>query len=299
MKKTLLVMAAGMGSRFGGLKQITPVDEDGNFIIDYSVFDAKRAGFDTVVFVIKKENLKDFEESIGKRLKDKIEVKYAFQDKDDIPVSLDISKREKPWGTVQAVLCAKDLIEGSFIEINADDFYGKDAFVQAAKFLDENKEEFTYANICYPIGMTMSAYGAVKRAVLELKNNKITSMVESSVTKEENKFLAEPLMGGDSYKIDEDTLVSTNFFAFKKDVFGLLEEYWLEYFNQDDDKILKGEVLLPICLEKYLQEKKIEILACPTKSEWFGMTYKSDLDMVKEKIKDLKVQGVYPEKLWE
>ncbi len=108
MKKTLLVMAAGMGSRFGGLKQITPVDEEGNFIIDYSVFDAKRAGFDTVVFVIKKENLKDFEETIGKRLKDKIEVKYAFQDKDDIPISLDISKREKPWGTVQAVLCPID-----------------------------------------------------------------------------------------------------------------------------------------------------------------------------------------------
>ena len=147
MDLTLVVMAAGMGSRFGGLKQITPIDEEENFIIDYSVYDAIRAGFKKVVFVIKEENLSIFKETIGRRIENKIEVCYAFQKIEDIPITMDITSREKPWGTVQAILAAKPYVNGSFVVINADDFYGKNAFLAAAKFLKEVTTPYTYANI--------------------------------------------------------------------------------------------------------------------------------------------------------
>ena len=176
MNKTLLVMAAGMGSRFGGLKQITPVDEENNFLIDYSIFDAKKSGFNKVVFVIKEELLKDFEETIGTRLKSVIQVSYAFQKKEDIPAKIDISKREKPWGTVQAILAAKNAINEDFVVINADDFYGFNAFKKASLFLEENKQPHEYACISYEYGKSCGE-GTVKRGVLETKNNQVLKVI--------------------------------------------------------------------------------------------------------------------------
>ncbi len=294
---TLVVMAAGMGSRFGGLKQITPVDDDGNFIIDYSVFDARKAGFKRVVFVIKEENLSIFEETIGKRLKDKIEVCYAFQKMDDIPKHMDIKGRIKPWGTVQAILAAKEYVPSSFVVINADDYYGSDAYLVARNFLQNVHEAFTYACIAYKCGNPSE--GSVKRGVLSLDGEQIKAIIESKIEKTNDGLLATPLKGGNSFFISCDTLVSMNIFAFQHDVFTILEKYWNDYFLQSDEDILNGEALLPECLEEYLKLCKITILNRPSSCEWIGMTYKSDLDVVKKELQKLKDRGVYQKHLWD
>ena len=297
MNKTLLVMAAGMGSRFGGLKQITPVDEENNFLIDYSIFDAKRNGFNKVVFVIKEELLKDFEETIGKRLQNKIEVAYAFQRKEDIPVKIDISKREKPWGTVQAVLAAKNEINEDFIVINADDFYGFNAYKKAAQFLDENQNPHEYACISYEYDKSCGD-GVVKRGVLETKDNIVLKMIESSIKKEDDKIIASPLNGDKEFLIEKETPVSMNMFAFKKDIFPLLEKYFDEFFMQPEEEVLKKEALLPEALQKYIKENIIKIIDVKSESEWLGMTYKEDLDIVKQKLNNLKNNNIYPKCLW-
>lgn len=299
MEKTLVVMAAGMGSRFGGLKQITPIDDDGNFIIDYSVYDAKKAGFSKVVFVIKEENLEVFKETIGKRIQDKINVSYAFQKTDDIPTDFDFSTRIKPWGTVQAILCTRDFVKGSFAVINADDFYGYDAFLKASKFMDEVTTPFTYASIAYPFGVTKSLVGAVKRGVLVLDQDRITSIIESSIAVEGDAVIATPLNHEASFQIDINAPVSMNMFTFQNDVYTLLEEYFKDFFLQDEESILNGEALLPQMLEEYLNQGKITILNRPASSKWLGMTYQSDLEIVKNELYELKEQGEYPNHLWE
>ncbi len=299
MDLTLVVMAAGMGSRFGGLKQITPIDEEENFIIDYSVYDAIRAGFKKVVFVIKEENLSIFKETIGRRIENKIEVCYAFQKIEDIPISLDISKREKPWGTVQAILAAQPYVEGSFVVINADDFYGKNAFLAAAKFLREVTTPYTYANISYEYGVTKSLEGAVKRGVLSLDGDKVTSIIECSIGYENKKVIASPLNGDQPFEIKESHPVSMNFFAFQNDCFLLLENFWQKYFEQEKETILKNEVLLPECLKENIESGKITILNQPSDSVWLGMTYRSDLESVKKSIEYLRKKGEYNIPLWE
>lgn len=296
---TLLVMAAGMGSRFGGLKQVTPIDEEGNFIIDYSVYDAKRAGFNKVVFIIKEENLNIFESTIGNRLKDKIKVEYAFQKQKDIPIEIDISKREKPWGTVQAILSAKPYVDGKFVVINADDFYGAHAYEEAAKFLKNIKTPYSYACIAYPYQSTIIDENAVKRGVLKLEEDRVKSIIESSIEKKDGKIIATPLNKEKPFEIALDTLVSMNIFAFQPDVFEILEEYWQDYFKKSKEEILKGEALLPECLEQNLKRCKITILNRPSESKWLGMTYKSDLEIVKKEIKELKEKKEYNENLWE
>ena len=299
MDLTLVVMAAGMGSRFGGLKQITPIDSEENFIIDYSVYDAIRAGFKKVVFVIKEENLEIFKSTIGSRIEDKIEVSYAFQKIEDIPVELDISTREKPWGTVQAILAAKPYVDGSFVVINADDFYGKNAFFAAAKFLKEVTTPYTYANISYEYGVTKSLEGAVKRGVLSLDNEKVTSIIECSIGYDEGKIIASPLNGDSPFEIEESHPVSMNFFAFQNDFFLLLEEFWNKYFKQDTETILKNEVLLPECLKENIESGKITVLNQPSDSVWLGMTYRSDLESVMNSIETLRKKGEYTIPLWE
>ena len=300
MKNILVVMAAGMGSRFGGLKQIEPVGPNGEFIIDYSVYDAKRAGFSKVVFVIKKELLDVFKETIGKRLEDKIEVAYAFQDINDIPSKKYLAqKREKPWGTVQAVLSAKDYVKGDFAVINADDFYGYDTYRKASRFLDSSTLENVYASITFPYIKTASLYGSVKRAVCFLEDDNITRLVESKITTKDGYALAEPLNGDEAFKIDLDQEVSMNIFAFKNSFFGFLEEYFNDFFKQDDEVILKSEALLPLVVEQKIQEGKIVLKNIKTDSSWFGITYKEDLEGLKKAINELVSKGEYPSKLWE
>lgn len=299
MDLTLVVMAAGVGSRFGGLKQITPIDEDENFIIDYSVYDALIAGFKKIVFVIREEYLNDFKSTIGKRLANRIEVSYAFQKIDDIPQKINLASRTKPWGTVQAILAAKPYVSGPFVVINADDFYGRNAYLAAADFLKNVKTPYTYANISYEYGVTKSLEGSVKRGVLDLDGDTIKSIVESSVGYENGKIIARPLNGDAAFEIAENHPVSMNFFAFQYDIFELLEEYWLNFFNQSEEAILKSEVLLPECLKENILNNRIVILNEPSKSIWLGMTYRSDLEFVMKKINELKAQNIYRNHLWE
>lgn len=298
MKKTLVVMAAGMGSRFGGLKQVTPVDEEGNFIIDYSIYDAIKNGFTKVIFIIKEEYLDLFKNSIEKRIEDKIKVDYAFQRIEDVPISMDIKSRERPWGTVQALLSAKLYVSESFVVINADDFYGDKAFRKASEFLDNVTQPFTYACLSYEFGATKSHYGSVKRGVLELKENYVHSIIESKIDYENEQFVARPLNEKLEFFIQEETPVSMNLFAFQTDIFPLLEDYWSSFFKQKQEILLNSEALLPECLMKNIKKGKIKILNLPSESIWLGMTYQSDLEIVKEKLCELKKQNKYPIDLW-
>ncbi len=298
---TLVVMAGGLGSRFGGLKQIEPVDSDGNFLIDYSVFDAKMSGFNKVVFVIKEELEEDFKKTIGKRLEGKIEVCYAFQRKEDIPYEDKsiVKEREKPWGTAQAIMASKPYVDGNFAVINADDFYGLECYQEIVKFFREDNNKYSYISVPFEFRETSSLEGAVKRGVCKIEDNLIKDIKECSIKEKDAVIRAEPLDGGLAFEILPNTLVSMNIFGFKYDFFELLEEYLKEFFEQDKDVILKSEALLPECLDKYLKNKKIKIWSRPTTSKWIGMTYKSDLPLVKEEIEELKKAGKYPEKLWE
>lgn len=299
-EKTLVVMAAGMGSRFGGLKQIEPVGPNGEFILDYSVYDAKRAGFNKVVFVIKKELEEIFRETVGKRLEDKIEVAYAFQNILDIPSkSYLASKREKPWGTVQAVLCAKNQVNGDFVVINADDFYGYDAFKKASSFLDSNTKENVYAAITYPYIKTSSLYGSVKRAVCFTEEDRIVDLVESKISTKDGYALAEPLNGDKAFHISLQQSVSMNIFAFKHSFFDYLEEYFLKFFLQDDETILNSEALLPILVEEKISTGQIILKNVKSDCLWFGITYKEDLEVVKKEVNMLIAKGEYPKNLWE
>ena len=299
-EKALVVMAAGMGSRFGGLKQIEPVGPNGEFIIDYSVYDAKRAGFTKVVFVIKKELEETFKETIGKRVEGKIQIEYAYQDIYDIPEKKYLAqKRTKPWGTIQAVLCSKPYVNGDFVVINADDFYGADSYLKASEFLDKNHEENEYACITFPYKVTESLYGSVKRAVCFPKQGDIEELIESKVTTMDGYALAEPLNGDASFQIELDHPVSVNMFAFKHEFYKYLEEYFARYFQNTDEFILENEALLPELIKEKLDSKEIKLHNLISNSSWFGMTYKEDLAGLKKNIEALILKGEYPKKLWE
>lgn len=298
--KTLVVMAAGMGSRFGGLKQIEPVGENGEFLIDYSIYDAKKSGFTKVVFVIKRELKKVFKDTIGKRIEDKIKVGYAFQEINDIPKNKAylVDKRQKPWGTVQAVLCSRSQVEGDFVVINSDDFYGFDAYLKASNFLNTSKDDKEYGCITFPFNVTASKHGSVKRAVC-FGEEYINELVESKVTLVDDFAKAEPLNGAESFAISLDQPVSVNMFAFKQNFFDYLEEYFNNYFKNDDDKILEGEALLPELVKDKLSTGEIRLKNIVSNSMWIGMTYKDDLDEVKKSIGALVEKGEYPKNLWE
>ena len=220
---TLVIMAAGMGSRFGGLKQIEPVGPNGEFIIDYSIYDAVRAGFNKVVFIIKEENYDIFKETIGKRVEKQIKVEYAFQRQTDIPKGYDIGDRTKPWGTSHAILSAKNNVKGNFTIINADDFYGKDSFEKAATFFKEDHPN-EYAIIGYKIKNTLTENGAVKRGVCKAEGGYLTKLVESSVENKDGHIIASPLNGSEPFEIDPEDPVSMNMFCFRDNLFPYLEK---------------------------------------------------------------------------
>ena len=299
-EKTLVVMAAGMGSRFGGPKQITPVDEDENFIIDYSVYDAIEAGFKKVVFIIREEFENIFKSTIGARLEGKIKVEYAYQKIDDIPVKLErINERQKPWGTVQAVLAAKPYVDGDFIIINADDFYGRNAYIEAYNFLENDDKDYNYACIGYEFSKSTVGTETVKRGILDLDGDNVKSIIESSIEQKDGKIIAHPLNGSDDFEIKENTLVSMNLFAFKHDLFELLDNYFNDFFRKDEVTILKSEALLPECLKDNIQNGTIKIVSKNSNSKWLGMTYREDLEMVSKSLKKMREDGEYPINLWQ
>lgn len=292
----LLVLAAGMGSRFGGLKQIEAVGPTGEFILDYSIYDAKKAGFEKIIFVIKRENLEIFESTIGNRIKDKIKVEYAFQDIEDIPVSFP-KGRVKPWGTVQAILCAKDKITNNFAVINADDFYGREAYFNAKELLSELNGN-VHGAVLYKAKNTLSENGKVKRGICEVDDEFIYSIDECEVYKENEDLICEPLYKSfDSYKASLEKLVSMNMFLFNTSIFGELESYFNNFFRTSKD-LLKDECLISAFVDEVIKNEKIQMTYKATNSKWYGITYKEDLPSLKDGINGLINLDEYNEDLW-
>ena len=293
--KTLVIMAAGIGSRFGGLKQIEPVGPSGEIIADYSVYDAKKAGFERVVFIIRKENEDYFKEHIISKFNDKIEVELAFQELSYIPEDVILPEgRVKMLGTGHALYCAQDYIDDDFIIINSDDFYGYDSFLQASRFLDSKNED--YMSVNYPFYVTMSKYGKVKRGVVKEDNGYVKEIIESEISVDGDKIIASSLVNGDIFEIEKDTPVAVNFFAFRKSFFNVLNQEFDKFIHGDID--LKSEFLLPDILKCGLAEKKFKVRCATSKSKWIGMTYKEDEEDVKKSINELISLGEYPNNLW-
>ena len=294
---TLLVLAAGMGSRFGGLKQIEPVGPNGEFIIDYSVYDAIKAGFNKVVFVIKEENYELFKNTIGKRIEDKIKVEYAFQKLTDVSEGIEIPKeRVKPLGTAQAIYAARNVIHENFAIVNADDFYGREGLMKAAEFL-RGTSDGEYANVSYKAGNTMSENGAVKRGVIFHENEYITNLVESSIEEVNGKVIATPLSGDEAFEIDKDTPVSMNLFCFTPKIFDYIKDNMKSFFLSQTD-LLKCEYLIPTVAFESSKYNNKPIKYIQTDSKYYGMTYREDLEELKSGILKEVENGTYKKDLW-
>lgn len=301
MKKelTLVILAAGMGSRFGGLKQVEPIGPNGEFIIDYSVYDAIQAGFSKIVFIIKRENYDLFRETIGKRIEDKIEVQYAFQEINDLPKEVAIpSDRVKPWGTGHAVLAARDLVGGNFVMINSDDFYGRDAYLKIKEFFDNNDDPNCYSMVAFRVANTMTENGSVKRGICESSNNYLTNIIESSVEKVEDKIIASPLDGRDSFEVQPFDLVSMNFFGFRESMFETLKNGMIQFLKDNQEDLSKCEYLIPDVVFSEIKNngKKVQVLESTDK--WLGVTYKDDKEFVVRELNSLIEKGEYPYDLW-
>lgn len=298
---TLVIMAAGMGSRFGGLKQVEPVGPNGEFILDYSVYDAIKAGYDKVVFIIKEENYELFRDTVGKRIESKIKVEYAFQRLEDVPEYVKIPESKlKPWGTSHAILSAKDYVTEPFTVINADDFYGFDPYKKIKEYYDSNQKENEYVMIGYSAANTLTENGAVKRGVCKKDaNDYLTNLVESSVKEENGIITATPLDNKISpFKIEKDTLVSMNVWGFNPSVFGYLESQMNDFFKENENNLETCEFLLPDSIFKRIEEEKITVRVLPTNEKWFGITYKDDKENLVNSINKMIDEGKYPKNLW-
>lgn len=299
---TLLILAAGMGSRFGGLKQVEPVGPNGEFILDYSIYDAIKAGFNKVVFIIKEENYELFRETIGKRIEDKIDVSYAFQKIEDVPSFVDIPEsRIKPWGTSHAILSAKNYINEPFAIINADDFYGTDPYKKIINFFNTSKDNNEYAMVGYNVVNTMTENGAVKRGVCSKNNeNYLTRLIESSIEKIGDEIIATPLEDEDNKLIlNSNELVSMNFFGFKPSLFSYLEDEMNDFFINHKDDLDKCEFLIPSSIFKRIKEDKIKVKVLDTDEKWYGVTYKEDKEGLVNAINKMIEDGKYPKNLWD
>ncbi len=305
MKPILVIMAAGMGSRYGGLKQIDPVDDQGDKIIDFSLYDARRAGFEKAVFIIKKENEAIFRECIGDRVSAFMEVEYAFQELTDIPEGFRVPEgRVKPFGTAHAVYAARNAVKGApFAVINADDYYGVEAFAKLYDFLNTHgdDEKYRYAMVGYRLGNTLTENGSVSRGCCTTDSQGyLTDIVERTKIVKTEDGAAYSEDGGENYlPISADTIVSMNFWGFTpsilKELEGALKEFFEEKLPANPEK---AECYLPMEVDRLLKEGKATVRVLDSKDKWFGVTYKEDKPYVEASIRALKDQGVYPEILW-
>lgn len=304
MKKdiTLVILAAGMGSRFGGLKQIEPMGPNGEFIIDYSVYDAIKAGFNKIVFLIKRENYDLFKETIGARVEPYIKTEYAFQELNNLPLGYTLpSDRVKPLGTAHAVLCCKEKVHENFAMINSDDFYGRDAFIKAYEYLskvDESSSE--YGMIGYRVANTLTENGSVKRGVCNVDNNGyLTNLTESKVERVNNEIIASPLDGSKAFTVKDDDTVSMNFLLFTPSIFNYIEDGFPEFFDNNKDNLLTSEYLIPDVLSNLIKNNKASTKVIPTSANWYGVTYKEDTPGVKRAIQNLVDNHEYNDNLWD
>lgn len=301
MNKTLLIMAAGMGSRFGGLKQLEPVGPNGEIIIDYSIYDAIRNGFNKIVFIIKEENYDIFREKIGKKIEDKIQVEYVFQKLENLPVGYKVPEgRIKPWGTAHAILCAKDVINEPFVVINADDFYGNDAYRVISKFMEKenNSNKKEYAIVGYDVINTLTENGSVKRGICKIENGYLASIDEASIEMKDNIIEATSLVDEKVYTVEKDTKVSMNMMCFTPDIFKYLEKNFIDFLEESKASPLKSEYLIPTVLAKGINEGYCNVSVINTTAKWAGVTYREDKESVVNYINELVKNGEYPNKLW-
>lgn len=302
-KVTLIVMAAGIGSRFGGgIKQLEAVGPNGEIIMDYSIQDALEAGFSKVVFVIRKDLEKDFKEIIGRRMEKLVEVEYAYQELDDIPERFlkKTEGRKKPWGTGQAILCCKDVVNEPFLVINADDYYGKEAYREAYAYLTGRKEDDAYeaCMVGFVLKNTLSDNGGVTRGVCKVNENRMLSeIIETSNIVRTAEGAAVQTEDG-LVPIDVESEVSMNMWGLSPKFFDVLDKGFDEFLEQLDPENLKGEYLLPTIIGDLLKEGKMKVEVRKSHDEWFGVTYKEDKPDVVASIQKLIKDGVYPEKLF-
>ena len=301
MKPSLLVLAAGLGSRYGGVKQIDPVGTHGEALLDYSVFDAMSSGYGKVVFIIRPDIEKDFRERLFDRIARNMDAEYVFQTHESLLTADQIKASEgrtKPWGTVHALLCAKDVIKTPFTVINADDFYGREAYGILGNYLSTLDNDSTaHAMVGYLLKNTMSPMGSVSRGVCQVKDGLLQGMRENTKIEYEGERIVSHLPEGDVY-LTGDEWVSMNFFGFTRKAFEYMTGYF-ERFMKDNAGSPKAEVLLPDCAGEMVQKGAGTINVFSTTEKWFGMTYKEDRDTVKENLALKTKQGIYPEKLWE
>ena len=302
-KVTLVVMAAGIGSRFGGgIKQLEAVGPNGEIIMDYSIHDALEAGFNKVVFVIRKDLEKDFKEIIGRRMEKLVEVEYAYQELNDIPERFlkKTEGRKKPWGTGQAILCCKDVVNEPFLVINADDYYGKEAYREAYTYLTSRKEDDAYeaCMVGFVLKNTLSDNGGVTRGVCKVDEQRMLSeIVETSNIVKTAEGAAVQTEGG-LVPIDVESEVSMNMWGLSPKFFEVLDKGFGEFLEKLDLENLKGEYLLPTIIGDLLKEGKMKVEVRKSHDEWFGVTYKEDKPDVVVSIQKLIKDGVYPEKLF-
>ncbi len=299
---TLVIMAAGMGSRFGGLKQIEPIGPSGEFILDYSIYDAIRAGFNKVVFIIKEENYDLFRTTIGKRIETKIQVEYVFQNNDNVPKKYHIpAERVKPLGTGHAILCTAPKVKENFVVINADDFYGRKAYVAAYEFLSKvAPKESNYCMISYNIKNTIISPSEVARGVCQSNETQyLTKITESKVRIEQNTYIAKPLDESiPEFKIKPDTLVSMNIWGFTPTIFTYLANHFTKFLVKEQANLLSKEFLLPNVVHEAIIESQAQVKVLATKAKWLGITYKEDKAILVKEINKLINKGEYPANLW-
>lgn len=297
MKPTLLVLAAGMASRYGSMKQIQGFGPGGETIMDYSIFDAIRAGFGKVVFIIRRDFAEDFRNIIEPKIKGRIEIEYVYQDLDSFTNGYKApAERTKPWGTAHAVLCAKTVIKEPFAVINADDFYGNDGFFKAAKFLQNECKKGLYSIIGYDLSKTLSENGSVSRGVCEVdEDGYLISVVErTKIYREGNKIVYDDADG--KHESPFDSKVSMNFWCFHQSSFDNIQRMFLNFLKENGANP-KSEFFIPIIGDIFIKEGgKIKLI--PTDAQWFGVTYKEDAPAVEKKLKELIRNGEYPERLW-
>lgn len=303
MKTALVIMAAGIGSRFGtGIKQLTKMNDNGEIIIDYSIYDAKEAGFDKVVFVIRHAIEEEFKEVIGNRIAKVMPVEYVYQELEDLPDGFSVPEdRKKPWGTGQAVLACKGTVKEPFVIINADDYYGKKAFRLLHDFLCEPHEKTDMLRMAmagFVLNNTVSENGTVTRGVcIGNEEGILTGVIESrdiairdgvAVTStEESKDIIRP-----------DSIVSMNMWACDADFLDILEEYFIRFLSDPSGDLSKKEFLVPVLIDHLIKEKKASVRILPTDEKWIGITYREDTQAAREEFAKMAKEGIYPEKLW-
>lgn len=306
MKKhvTLVVMAAGMGSRYGGLKQIDPIGPCGEIIMDYSVYDAIEAGFDKVVFVIKREIEAEIRQLIGDRIAKQVRVEYVYQDLQRLPSGYSVPEgRTKPWGTGHAVLCCKDVVHEPFAVINADDYYGKEAFsllYQELSQADEGAVPYPFCMVGYDVANTLTENGFVARGVCEINDNMLlTNITERTKIKQQDDKIVYTENDGESYtEIPKNSTVSMNFWGFVPKMLEELENRFAAFLEQNQTNIQKAEYFLPFVVNELIQEKKAVVTVLKTSEKWYGVTYKEDRERVAAAFEAMTESGKYPKGLW-